>query len=130
VIRLRGTININEGIARTLEQLHIPRRNSCTIIPDNPHYSGMLQKVKDYVTWGPLDKNGLAAILPRIESTTEKKVDSKSILAGKSLRELDLKPRIRLHPPRGGFKSITHPFPVGDLGNRGDSINDLLVRMK
>ena len=130
IIRIRGRVNLSEEVTRTLNLLNLPASNSCTIIPETPHYKGMLQKVKDYAAWGPINKKGLGAILPRIETTDGKKATATPILAGKSLAELNIKPRIRLHPPRGGFKSVTHPYPVGDLGNRGAAINDLLVKMR
>jgi len=131
IVRIRGRINVNEQIVRTLNQLHLPTRNSCTIIPENDYYKGMLQKVKDYVTWGPLDKKGLEALIPRIEATDEKiKIDPKAIMDGKTLKELKLKPRIRLHPARGGLKAVTRHYPEGDLGNRGEEINNLLVKMR
>jgi len=129
VVRIRGRVNVSEEISRTLEYLHLPARNSCTLIPDNPHYKGMLQKVKDYVTWGPLNEQGAKAILNRIETTEEKKPDAKAILE-KPLSELKVNSRIRLHPPRGGLKSVLHPYPDGDLGNRGEEINGLLVKMR
>ena len=131
IVRLRGRVNINEGIVRTLNQLHLPARNSCTLVQENGYYKGMLQKVKDYVTWGSIDKKGIEAILPRIETTDPKaKIDSKAILDCKSLKELKIKPRIRLHPPRGGLKAVTRHYPEGDLGNRGDEINNLLMKMR
>ena len=130
IVRIRGRVNVSEEITRTLNYLHLPARHSCTLVPDNEYYRGMLQKAKDYVTWGPISKEALETILPRMEKTDGKPISSQAILKEKPLKELNIKPRIRLHPPRGGFKSINHPYPEGDLGNRGEKINDLLVRMR
>lgn len=35
----------------------------------------------------------------------------------------------RLHPPRGGLKSIKRKYPKGDLGYRGKKIDILIKRM-
>jgi large subunit ribosomal protein L30 len=42
----------------------------------------------------------------------------------------DIKPIIRLHPPRKGYEGIKRSFQVGGaLGYRGDEINTLIDRM-
>ena len=40
-----------------------------------------------------------------------------------------IKPVFRLSPPSKGYKSIRSDYPKGDLGNRGEAINELLKRM-
>ena len=40
-----------------------------------------------------------------------------------------LKPVFRLNPPSKGYKSIRISYPKGDLGHRGEKINELLKRM-
>jgi len=129
VVRVRGNIGISEEIRRTLSLLNIPQNNNCTLLKDTPQNRGMLQKVKDYVTWGPVKAEALEAILPRVSIPENKKITSKDLLS-KSFKELGLSPTIRLHPPRKGYKSVKRRHPHGDLGNRGEAINDLLVRMR
>ncbi|KAA0009023.1 MAG: 50S ribosomal protein L30, partial [Thermoplasmata archaeon] len=65
VIRIRGTIGARREIRDTLKMLNLLRINSCTIIPETPSYKGMLQKVKDYVTWGEASDETLALLLKR-----------------------------------------------------------------
>ncbi len=49
---------------------------------------------------------------------------------GKVLCIPNLKPFFRLHPPRGGLKSVKKHFGAGgDLGYRGPNINELIRRM-
>ena len=46
------------------------------------------------------------------------------------LNEVGVKRVFRFHPPRGGYKSTKRPVKdKGDLGYRGDKINDLIIRM-
>jgi large subunit ribosomal protein L30 len=40
-----------------------------------------------------------------------------------------IKPVFRLTPPAQGFKSTKLAYPEGDLGYRGDKINELIERM-
>ncbi len=60
---------------------------------------------------------------------------AESIIAGDiSLEDLwraGLKPKFRLHPPRGGFKRSTRRAFTdgGELGYRGPNINSLALRM-
>ncbi|MFH1786375.1 MAG: uL30 family ribosomal protein [archaeon] len=132
----------NPTARTTLECMKLTRINNCIIIPDTKIYLGMLQAIKDYVTWGPVSEDGMMAILPRakpvgmtLEEYLKKnkkslKDISSALLTDKSLKELGLSQTIGLHPPRGGHKSVKRAYPKGALGNRKDAINKLLVRMR
>ena len=50
-----------------------------------------------------------------MSAETEKKLDGKKI--------------IRLKPLKGGMVSIKQKYPRGDLGYRGDKINELVEKM-
>ncbi len=104
----------------------------------------MLQKAKDYITWGEVDPKVVELLLrKRGELVGKKKLDESLLkeLGFSSFQELvtavcegkrppRLKKVFRLHPPRKGLKSIKRPFGHGgDLGYRGKAINDLLLRM-
>ncbi|MCD6572611.1 MAG: uL30 family ribosomal protein [Thermoplasmata archaeon] len=128
VIRIRGTIGARREIRDTLKMLNLLRINSCTIIPETPSYKGMLQKVKDYVTWGEASDETLALLLKRngVENVEEA---IKKLKEGVKLKDIT-NPCIRLHPPRKGYKSIKKPFSMGgSAGYRGDAINELVRRM-
>ena len=55
VVRVRSDVKVERTIRETMGMLNLTRVNHATIIPDNPQYRGMLQKAKDYVTWGVAD---------------------------------------------------------------------------
>ena len=150
VIRLRGRVNVNRKIKDTLAMLRLHRRYHCVIVPDTPSYKGMLNVVKDYVTYGEVKAETLALLLRKRgklvgnkpltdeyvkEKTGYNSIDefAKAVVEGKaSLKDLpDLKPVFRLHPPRGGLKSTKWSYGVGgDLGYRGEAINQLLYKMR
>ena len=63
VIRVRGKANVNKEIKKTLEMLRLKAQNHCVIIKDTPAYLGMLQKAKDYITWGSITKEDVSLLL-------------------------------------------------------------------
>lgn len=144
VVRLRGNIGVRKEVRDTLRMLGLTRVNHCVLIPDTPSYRGMLQKAKDYITWGEADKKTVEVLLrERGELVGGKKLTEEYIrsLNFSSLGELadalmegrrvpGLKKVFRLHPPRKGLISIKHPYGHGgDLGYRGKAINELVLRM-
>ncbi len=148
VIRIRGSVKVRKEVKDTLAMLRLKRVNHCVIIPETPEYLGMLKKAKDRITWGKIDKKTLAELLrKRGKLIGNKKLDEKTlkdITGFESFEEFSdalikgkvklkdykkIKPVFRLNPPRHGFKSIRLNYPKGDLGNRGEKINELLGRM-
>ncbi|MEM1657672.1 MAG: 50S ribosomal protein L30 [Candidatus Jordarchaeales archaeon] len=150
VIRIRGDVGVRKEIRDTLKMLRLHKVNHAIIVPKTPSFQGMLQKVKDYVTWGEISKETLALLLrkrgrlegdnPLTDEFLAKNLGINSIdeLAGKiyngeiKLSDVPkLKPVFRLHPPKGGFKrKKKRPFADGgELGYRGENINKLIERM-
>lgn len=150
VVRVRGTINIKNDIRDTLAMLGLGRVNHCVLVDDSPQYMGMLHKVKDYVTWGPIDAETATRLIKERGLLTGKRpIEEKALkeLGGgfKSYEDLgvalaDGKVKwsklegtvrvFRLHPPRKGYEGIKRPYTVGGaLGDRGESINALIQRM-
>ena len=58
-LRVRGRTGIKKDIADTLDMLRLTRINHAVLLPENPSYQGMLQKGKDYITWGENDQETL-----------------------------------------------------------------------
>ncbi|ADG13284.1 50S ribosomal protein L30 [Methanocaldococcus infernus] len=149
VVRVRGRIGVRGDIADTLKMLRLHKTNHCVIVPETETYKGMLQKAKDYITWGEINKETLIKlILKRGRLKGDKKVTPEIIkeLTGMTVEELaekiingeiklkdtPLKPVFRLHPPRKGYErgGIKKHFNIGGaLGYRGEKINELLERM-
>ena len=141
VIRLRSDIGVKHKIKRTLELLNLTRQNHCVIVGEKE--LPMVKKAKDYVTWGEVDKEVLKKmILKRGRLPGNKKLDEERIkqMFGKDIEQLadeiiktgkveGMKKVFRLSPPRKGYKSIKRHYPKGDLGYRGNAINELLKRM-
>ncbi len=119
VIRLRGLVKIRKDVELALSKhLLVKRTLHCAVCAKVPQ--GVLQKCKDFITWGPIDKETLQKLVEK----RGKPEDEKKIEAGETTV-------FRLHPPRGGFKKSTKlPFPKGELGLRDEtSMQKLIVRM-
>lgn len=148
VIRIRGSVGLRKEIKDTLKMLRLNSPNNCVIIPESKDYKGMLEVVKDCITWGEIDKEILVELLKkRLRLKGNKRVDEKilksvtdfdsyetfaeEILQGRvQLKDFEeLQPFFRLTPPSKGFKSVKEHWPKGDLGYRGKEINELLKRM-
>ena len=149
VVRVRGTINVPRRVEDTLRMLRVERPNYATIIDDRPDYQGMLQKAKDWITWGEPTKETVKELLekrgraPGNRPLTEDYIKElgfqgfddlaeKLVTCQLSLNKLEgVKPFFRLHPPKKGYKkSVKRPWRSrGELGYRGEAINELVRRM-
>ena len=149
VIRVRGRTGVRRDINDTLKMLNLTRVNHCVLIPGTPPYIGMLQKVKDYVTWGEINQEVLVKLIKtrgRLygnkkitdeyikERTGYENIEkfSKAMLDKRALYKdiPDVKPVFRLHPPVHGWEKTKRHFTEGGaLGYRGEKINDLILRM-
>ena len=151
VIRVRSDRGVKPKIRDTMSMLNLTRVNHAVLIPDTPAYAGMLQKVKDYVTWGEVDADTIASLLKeRGRMTGDKPVTDAGIKAGSEYSTIKalakaiaagdakmndvegLKLVFRLHPPRGtkGWGGIKRSFSIGGaLGFRGEAITELVERM-
>lgn len=110
VIRIRGTGRIEKSVVDTMKILGLSKTHACSILEKNAVTEGMLHKVKDFVTWGEVKPD----VLKQLEAKKGK---------GKSFS---------LAPPKGGFskKGIVAGFGQGgELGYRGEKINELIERM-
>lgn len=73
-LRVRGRTGINRDIADTLDMLRLTRINHAVLMPDTPSYQGMLQKSKDYITWGEIDQETLTQLIEKEEDSWKRKI--------------------------------------------------------
>ena len=111
VIRIKGQIGLRKNVKETLDRLKIRKKYSCVVL-ENPNEAqlGMVKSVRDFVAFGEIN-----------EDTYKKLVEKR---AGK------IKNFFRLHPPRKGIESKKgFGDGKGVLGDHGNKINDLVLRM-
>lgn len=149
IIRLRGRVNVSYNIEHTLKLLKLNKPNHAVIYEDTESLRGMLFKIKDVATWGEVNEASVEHLIKKrgelagknrvtdkhVKANTEYstiKQISKAIAKGDAkLKDIpDVQPVFRLSPPRKGFKSLKYSYNMkGDLGYRGEAINDLISRM-
>jgi len=149
VVRVRGQINVKPKIKETMRIMRLNRVNHCVIIPENDTYQGMLNIIKDYVTWGEVDTETTQIMLESSGKKSGREKFTKADLKDSSFKTIkalakglsggkltvsdipSLKPLFRLHPPRKGYEGIKRSFKEGGaLGYRGEKINQLIRRMQ
>lgn len=133
-IRIKGRVHRRKEIEDTLAMLRLHRKMHCVVLKEEPSVKGMLQKVKDMITWGEIDDETLSRMIIKRGRKGQKRLskeESEKALADiKEGKKPEIKPIFRLTPPSKGFrKSIKQHYPNGELGYRREKINDLLKRM-
>lgn len=150
IIRIRGSCKLRKEITDTFNMLRLYKKHNCIIIPNTPAYLGMLNKIKDYVTWGEINSETMKQLLLKRGKLPSKKKLTEDYVKAKIKSDIDsfiksyldfkkelkdipgLKPFFKLSPPIKGFerKGTKKPFSLGgSLGYRKDKINDLIMRM-
>ncbi|MFH1199812.1 MAG: 50S ribosomal protein L30 [Candidatus Micrarchaeota archaeon] len=148
-VRIRGSMETRTQVERTLTDMRLGRRNHCAFYKNTASSKGMLQKAKDFITYGDADAATAEKLIrARGQTMGGKPVTDEFVAANsayKTIGELakaiaegnatlssvkGMKPVLRLNPPRKGYGgTIKQPFPKGALGNRKDKIGELLLRM-
>lgn len=148
LVRLRSDVNVTKRVRDTLGYLNLTRVNHATIVPDTPEYHGMVNKVRDHITFGTVDAQTVEKLLTERgraqgdEPITDKVLadcsDYKTVAdyaaalaegktrlgirrlaeGSKTRREWAVKPVLRLAPPKKGHEGIKHAFNSG--GALGD----------
>lgn len=133
----------------TLDMLHLSRNNHAVLVDDSPAFVGMLKAAQSFITWGEASKETVNMLLKekgRIAGNKKLTDDYLQKVGHKSLEELaeailscrakywklpNIQPVFRLHPPTKGFKGKVKKSLAagGELGYRGEKINELIKRM-
>jgi len=150
VVRIRGKVSIREEIQRTLKMMKLHKKNWCVVLRNTPENIGMMQKVKDYCTFGEVDSKTVSILLEKRGRLSGNKLltgeyvmkymkvnlsDFVTKLTDGTVKIRDIpgvKPYFKLKPPVGGFErgGIKRSFSIGGvLGYRGKNINNLIGKM-
>ncbi|MEM2546452.1 MAG: 50S ribosomal protein L30 [Candidatus Bathyarchaeia archaeon] len=148
-VRIRGVISAPLQVRETLQMLNLRRNNYAVLIDNRPSFLGMLKTAQNFVTWGEVSKETVLMLLKKRGRLVgnKKLTDEYAKKNGyNSLEELaeaifnckveywklrDVQPYFKLHPPTKGFRGkIKKGYNLGgELGYRGEKVNELLMRM-
>jgi len=149
IVRVRGHAKVRHQAVEAMNMLKLNRVNHCVVLPQNATTKGMLQTVKDYVTWGEIGPELVARLLHQkgeisggarlTDGYVKDNSKYPSILSlakaidkgeAKITEVKGLKPVLRLHPPIHGYESTRKTFNDGGaIGYRGAGIEKLIDRM-
>jgi len=141
VVRVRGQVDVRRTIKDTMFMLNLDKINWVTVLDSIPTNMGMIQKSKDFITWGEIDEKTFTALVTKWgRKAGDKRLEAKEaasfakdFMAGKTtFKDAGIKPNFRLHPPTKGHPSVgikKHVNIGGSLGYRGKDINILLAKM-
>ncbi|MHA2207288.1 MAG: 50S ribosomal protein L30 [Candidatus Thorarchaeota archaeon] len=149
-IRVRGQVRVRPQIETALNKLLLGRLHQARVLKTTPSIQGMITKVKDYITWGEIDKETATKLVEKrarlpgnkrlSDAYIKKNSSHKTVKAfAKALAEgtattadvEGLKPVFRLTPPSKGYRGKKY-YPVGMggiTGYRGPAINELAQKM-
>ena len=88
VVRVRGQVNVKPKIKETMKIMRLNRVNHCVIIPENDTYQGMLNIIKDYVTWGEIDPETTQLILENSGKKRGRENFTKADLKGSAFKTI------------------------------------------
>lgn len=150
LIRIKGKPGLNKTLKSTLQLLRLYKKHNCVVIENTPQYIGMIEQVKEVITWGEIDEQTFRALLEKrgrlpgtmkltkeylkAKCNTDFETFTKEFMACKrELKDIPgLKLFFKLNPPVHGFerKGLKVPYSLGGVvGYRKDKINGLLARM-
>ena len=118
IIQIRSLCKVEQPIKDTLTKLKLSRKQHCVVYPVNPQIMGMVEKVKDLVTYGYID-DATYDLLKEKRGEKDPKDEKK------------LKNLFRLNSPRGGYerKGIKLPWCDGGVLGLRDNMNELIRKM-
>lgn len=149
-VRVRGRVRVRPQIETTLDKLSLVRLHHAKVYKTSPSVQGMIDKSKDYITWGEVDVDTLTKLLEKRgrvignkkltdayvkknSSFASIKALAKAMASGEATyKDVEgLKPIFRLTPPTKGYGGKTYwSVGMGGItGYRGEGINELVQRM-
>ena len=110
VVRIRGMVGVRGDVEDTLTMLKLRKSHTAVLIDETKftNVPGMLEKVKDIVTYGPVSEATAAKLSAKMKDGVA-----------------------HLAPPRGGFerKGIKQSYVAGGALGKRDSMDKLLEAM-
>jgi len=148
-VRVRGTVRASRDVRETLQMLHLTRNNYAVLIDNRPSFIGMLRAAQNFITWGEVSKETVHMLIRKKGKLAGNKKLTEEYAQATNFKSLDeladaifncsveyrklpnMQPVFKLHPPSKGFKGKTKKsYGVGgELGYRGEKINELIERM-
>lgn len=136
-VRVRGRVRLLNEVKDTLNMLRLYKTNYGIILENTPTNMGMLQKTKNYITWGEAEESLVDELFTKRGNEYKGPMADKNKKIKYNNRYIEYKGKkynkfFKLNPPKGGYgrKGIKTSFAMGGaLGYRAQAINALIKKM-
>ncbi len=135
VIRISGHVNMPSRVEEMLFRIRLRRKYAAVLIKNKLENIKLLKRIRNYVAYGSINLETVRELIKArgIAKMKKKKLDIDKVIEQIEKRDVknwEIKPFFRLHPPRGGIDSKIH-FGKGKgvLGDNKEKINELVRRM-
>ncbi|MFB6182524.1 MAG: uL30 family ribosomal protein [Candidatus Nanohaloarchaea archaeon] len=110
-IKVRGSLDAPKRVKQNLQNMNLEKKNQLVIYENKESIKGMMNKAKDYITYGEID-----------EETVEKIEDKKDT-------ELNPGDTVNLTPPSGGYKNTKRNVNQGGSLGKRQNLDQLIQKM-
>lgn len=109
-VKVRGNVDVPQPVKDTMTNLGLKKRNQIVFYEDSDSIRGMMNKVKDYITYGEVSDE----VIEKVEDRYQK-VDNGTVVSAR--------------PPSKGFKDTKRGSNQGGSLGKRSSIDSLIERM-
>jgi len=109
-VKIRGNVDVPKPVQDTMTNLGLENRNQIVLYEDDDSIKGMMNKAKDYITYGEVSDEVVEMLEERYEEVGHGTVISAT-------------------PPSKGFKSTKKGFSQGGSLGKRPSVDSLIKRM-
>lgn len=110
-VKVRGNVDAPKPIRDTMENLGLENRNQIVIFEENDSVEGMMNKVKDFITYGEISEE----VIEQLEERYNLEVENGTVIDAR--------------PPSKGYKSTKKGVNQGGSLGKRSSIDSLVERM-
>jgi len=110
-VKVRGNVDVPKPVKDTMTNLGLKNRNQIVVYEKDGSVEGMMNKAKDYITYGEVSDE----VIEMLEERYEEDVEHGTVIAARS--------------PSKGFKSTKKGFKQGGSLGKRPSVDSLIKRM-
>ena len=109
-VKIRGNVDVPKPVKDTMTNLGLVKRNQIVVYEEDDSIKGMMNKAKDYITYGQISDEVVEMLEERGEEVEHGTVVSAT-------------------PPSQGFKNTKKGFSQGGSLGKRPSVDSLIKRM-
>lgn len=110
-VKVRGNVDVPKPVEDTMTNLGLKNRNQIVVFEKDGSVEGMMNKAKDYVTYGEISEE----VVEMLEERYDGDVEHGTVISAR--------------PPSKGYRSTKRGFGQGGSLGKRPSVDDLVKRM-